>query len=97
MKIKFVLVLLLLAGFIFPLNALLAQNDGHEVITGELIRLFDDKPEIRVMLKKSLEKPKSINPDPITNPAQDLESYYTFVERRCGREETIMQFPPCKS
>ncbi|NOQ24891.1 MAG: phosphatidylserine decarboxylase [Bacteroidales bacterium] len=32
------------------------------------------------MLLKSLEKAKSINPDIVTNPAQDLKSYYSYID-----------------
>jgi len=47
--------------------------------TKELITLLDNNPELKSMLKSSLEKAKEINPDTNTNPAQNLEEYYEFV------------------
>lgn len=88
-KMKIVLtVTLLMAGLISLASYAFAQNDGHEDITKALIKLLKDKPEIEVMLKESLEKAKSINPDVVTNPAQDLESYYTYLD---GASQLIPQ------
>jgi len=76
-----VLVLILFAGSIFPVTEVIAQENGHEKITVELIQLLKDKPEIETMLKESLEKAKSINPDVVANPAQCLDSYYAYIDR----------------
>lgn len=47
--------------------------------TRELIEIVDNNPDIKSMLIASLEKAKEINPDTITNPAQNLEEYYEFI------------------
>ncbi|MCX2718124.1 phosphatidylserine decarboxylase [Lentiprolixibacter aurantiacus] len=47
--------------------------------TQQLITLVESDPELKSMLEASLEKAKQINPDPNTNPAQNLEEYYAFV------------------
>jgi len=87
-KMWIVLAVILFAGSIFPVGDVIAQSNKHEVITVELIQLLKDKPEIEAMLMESLEKAKSINPDIITNPAQDLNSYYTFID---GASQLIPQ------
>jgi len=47
--------------------------------TKELITLLDNNPELKSILKSSIEKAKEINPSRNTNPAQNLEEYYKFV------------------
>lgn len=47
--------------------------------TRQLIALVESDPELKSMLEASLEKARNINPDPNTNPAQNLEEYYAFV------------------
>ncbi len=47
--------------------------------TKELIDLLEGDPELKSMLQSSLEKAKGVNPDPNTNPAQNLEEYYQLV------------------
>ncbi|WP_424961111.1 phosphatidylserine decarboxylase [Ekhidna sp.] len=47
--------------------------------TQELIALLERDPELKSMLELSLAKAKAINPDPNTNPAQNLEEYFQFV------------------
>lgn len=47
--------------------------------TKELIALVESNPELKSMLKSSLEKAKEANPNRNTNPAQTLEEYYDFV------------------
>jgi len=79
-RMKLVLAIAILVALIFPASSVSAQNNGHEPITEDLIYLMKSNPEIKVMLKESLEKAKSINPDIVTNPAQDLESYYTYID-----------------
>jgi phosphatidylserine decarboxylase len=68
----------MVAGLILPTSGLFAQTTD---ITQKLIKLLNKEPEIKVMLEESLEKAKSINPDSVTNPAQDLESYYAYIDR----------------
>ncbi len=76
----FVVIVIMVASLIFPASDLFAQKAVHEPITEELIQLLKNKHEIKVMLKESLEKAKSLNPDTVTNPAQDLESYYAYID-----------------
>lgn len=78
-RMKIVLTVLLVVSF-FLTSPVLGQDTDHEKITKELIKLLVDKPELEMMLVESLEKARSINPDPVTNPAQDLESYYTYID-----------------
>jgi len=47
--------------------------------TKELITLVENNSEVKSMLIASLEKAHQINSDKNTNPAQNLEEYYTFV------------------
>lgn len=47
--------------------------------TKELILLVESDPELKSMLTASIEKARQTNPDPNTNPAQNLEEYYKFV------------------
>lgn len=44
-----------------------------------LRHLVDTNPEIKRLLIRSIEQAKRINPDPLTNPAQTLEQYYSFI------------------
>ena len=52
----------------------------HEPITEQLIVMVEHNPEIKGMLLRSIDMAKKRNPDKITNPAQTLEEYYTFVD-----------------
>ena len=78
-KMKIILTLLL-AVSVFLASPVPAQQPDHEEITKALIQLLEDKPEVKAMLEESLEKAKSVNPDIVTNPARDLESYYTYID-----------------
>jgi hypothetical protein len=80
-KTTLFVLIVMAAGLLLSPSGLFAQNTEHNTITQELITLLEEKPEIEVMLKESLEKAKSINPDIVTNPAQDLQSYYTYIGR----------------
>jgi phosphatidylserine decarboxylase len=77
---KLVLAITILAALIFPASSVSAQNNGHEPITEDIIDLMKSNPEIKGMLQKSLKAAKKINPDKLSNPAQDLESYYTYID-----------------
>ena len=57
----------------------------------ELSALLADEPELRALVEESLAKAALINPDRDTNPAQDLESLYAFLEwsRRCEPWDTL--------
>lgn len=47
--------------------------------TQKLIELVENNPEVKSMLKSSIEKASQVNPDKNTNPAQNLGDYYDFV------------------
>ena len=64
--------MVLLAGLILPASAALAADDGHKPITRELMSLVEKNPEIGKMLKASIAEARKANPDPKTNPVQDL-------------------------
>ena len=53
----------------------------HEPITLELITLLRNNPEIVAYLQESLAEAATYNPDPHTNPAHDLESYYDYLDQ----------------
>lgn len=56
------------------------ENDNHKAITQDLIGLIEKNPEIGNMLEVSIAKAKEINPDPKTNPVQNLSDYYNFID-----------------
>ncbi|MFN2623918.1 MAG: phosphatidylserine decarboxylase [Chthoniobacterales bacterium] len=53
------------------------RQDGPATLA--LKRLVAANPEIKRVLIASIEQAKRANPDPQTNPAQNLEGYYDFV------------------
>lgn len=61
--------------------ATVEEESSHQPITLQLIALIDNNPEIGEMLDSSIEKAKEVNPDPLTNPVQDLEDYYAYIDR----------------
>ena len=52
----------------------------HESSTQELINALEHNSDARLLLVKSITKAKSINPDHDTNPAQNLEEYYSYLD-----------------
>lgn len=52
----------------------------HEPITQQLITMVEHNSEIKKMLIQSINMSKKINPDKVTNPAQNLEEYYDFID-----------------
>ena len=60
-------------------NALAVEQE-HKKITQQLIKLLEDKPEVKEMFKASLKKASIINPDRVTNPVQTLTEYYDFID-----------------
>jgi len=56
-----------------------AERKQYGPATGELKNIMENNPAYKAMLEESIEKAKSINPDPATNPAQSLEEYYDFI------------------
>src|SRR5512141_2555263 len=80
-RTKLYLVIIVLAASILTLNAIAILDDSHKPITRDLINLIEKNPEIGSMLEESIAKAKEINPDPITNPVQNLSEYYDFIDR----------------
>jgi len=77
---KLIITIMILAGLILPVSAVSAQEVRHELISIKLIELLEDEPIIKEMLIQSIEKAKKQNPDKITNPAQDYESYLEYID-----------------
>ena len=46
----------------------------------ELKDILEKDKNLKALVEKSIAKAKEINPDRVTNPAQTLEEFYTFVE-----------------
>ena len=74
------LITTILAGLILSSIGVFAQKLEHKPITDELIGLTKSHPEIKIMLDESLEKAKSINPNMVTNPAQNWELYLDYID-----------------
>ncbi|MEP1032974.1 phosphatidylserine decarboxylase [Ekhidna sp.] len=71
--------------FVFALTAMVCscntskENSEYGKATTELISLVESNPELKSMLITSIQKTKEINPDRRTNPVQNLEEYYEFI------------------
>lgn len=61
-------------------SAAIAAGENHKPITKELIALLENNQDIRVMLSSSVTKASQVNPDLETNPVQNLEDYYDFID-----------------
>ncbi len=57
------------------------EEELHQPITLQLIALVDNNPEIGEMLEASIAKAKEVNPDTIMNPVQNLDDYYSYIDR----------------
>jgi len=73
--------MIVLAASILTLSTASIGDDGHKQITRNLIDLVEKNPEIGSMLEASIAEAKNINPDPKTNPVQNLSDYYDFIDR----------------
>ncbi|MDD4580215.1 MAG: phosphatidylserine decarboxylase [Methanothrix sp.] len=71
---------MVLAASILTISTVAMENDNHKAITQDLIGLIEKNPEIGNMLEVSIAKAKEINPDPKTNPVQNLSDYYNFLD-----------------
>ena len=71
---------MVLAASILTISTVAMENDNHKAITQDLIGLIEKNPEIGNMLEVSIAKAKEINPDPKTNPVQNLSDYYNFID-----------------
>lgn len=54
----------------------------HEPITEQFISLMQDA-ELKSLMQKAIDKAKYKNSDPVTNPAQNLEELYDFIDWAC--------------
>jgi phosphatidylserine decarboxylase precursor len=77
---KLYLTIVVLAASILTISTFAIENDSHKAITQDLLGLIEKNPEIGDMLEESIAKAKEINPDPETNPVQNLSDYYDFVD-----------------
>ena len=59
----------------------LIRTNEHEEITWDLIQIVEHDPSLKKLLEKSIEHAKTMNPDVMTNPVTDLDSYYAFIDR----------------
>jgi len=75
------LAIIVLAASILTISTVAMGEDSHKAITQDLINLVEKNPEIGTMLVESIAKAKKINPDPQTNPVQNLSDYYDFIDR----------------
>lgn len=74
------LVILLLMGLLVSENLAFAKNNTHKQVTQSLIQLVENNPDIKRMLVTSIAEAKKVNPDPKTNPVQNLSDYYTYID-----------------
>ncbi len=72
---------IVLAALILTISTVAMGEESHKTITQDLINLIEKNPEIGRMLETSIAKAKEINPDPKTNPVQNLSDYYDFIDR----------------
>ena len=47
-------------------------------MTWNLISLVEHNAELKTLLEKAILQAKNLNPDPMTNPVSDLDSYYAL-------------------
>lgn len=78
--IKLFLVILLLSGLVIPANLVFAKASHHKQITQDLITLLKENPKIKSMLEASIAEARKDNPDPKTNPVQNLDDYYNYID-----------------
>ncbi|MCX6673975.1 MAG: phosphatidylserine decarboxylase [Methanothrix sp.] len=79
-KTKLYLAIIVLVASILTISTVAMGEDSHKAITQDLINLIEKNPEIGNMLEASIAKAKEINPDPKTNPVQNLSDYYDFID-----------------
>ena len=77
---KFYLIMFIFITYILALGIISMGDEGHKQITLELIDLAKKNPEIGKMLEASIAEAKEKNPDPKTNPVQNLSEYYNFID-----------------
>ena len=55
-------------------------QNSHKPVTQKLITLLKKHQDVKAMLESSIAKAKKINPDPKTNPVQNLDDYYSYID-----------------
>lgn len=55
-------------------------SSEHGPMASDLIAMLDAAPELKALVEKSLAKAAAINPDPVTNPAQNLDELIAFCD-----------------
>lgn len=58
----------------------IVTESGHKPETERLIKIFDEQPEMKKLMEKSIAKAAEVNPDKKTNPVQSLEEYYDYLD-----------------
>lgn len=71
---------ILILSLIVLVPVVSAHENKHEPITWQLINMVEHNPEIKAMLVESINRARQINPDKVTNPAQNLKEYYDFID-----------------
>ncbi len=74
--IHFILLVVSLSFFANPAQA----STPHKPITQKLITLLEEKPSLKTLLESSLRESRKINPDLATNPAQNLQDYFDYID-----------------
>ena len=79
----------------FSREQLGTEFEGHEQITKALILLLSTDPHLLGFVNESLAEAKLKNPDPKTNPAQDIDSYLDFIDEASKLlPQEILDNPP---
>ncbi len=79
-KLPIYLVILLFAAPLLSVDLAFAKENEHKQITQDLINLVNTNPEVKFMLEASIAEARKRNSSPETNPAQDLSSYYDYLD-----------------
>ncbi|MDR0626521.1 MAG: hypothetical protein LBG11_04545, partial [Bifidobacteriaceae bacterium] len=56
------------------------DDSVHQPDTVAFIKMLDENPDLKELFEAALAKGVEINPDRVTNPAQNLEEYYSFLD-----------------
>lgn len=52
----------------------------HAQMTLDFMAMLDKDPDLKALVEKSIDKAEQANPDPLTNPVQDLDDLYDFFD-----------------
>jgi phosphatidylserine decarboxylase len=53
---------------------------SHQPDTVAFITMLEQNPDLKALFEEAIAKGAEINPDRVTNPAQNLEEYYSFLD-----------------